>query len=38
MWWWWAIPIVFIGLVFVALLMISAGLDELANPKQRKAV
>ncbi len=38
MWWWWAIPIFFIGLVFVGLLLISAGLDELANPKQRKAV
>jgi peptide/nickel transport system permease protein len=38
MWWWWAIPIVFIGLVFVGLLMIAAGLDELANPKQRMAV
>jgi peptide/nickel transport system permease protein len=38
MWWWWAIPILFIGLVFVGLIMIAAGLDELANPKQRKAV
>jgi len=38
MWWWWAIPIFFIGLVFVGLIMIAAGLDELANPKQRKAV
>jgi peptide/nickel transport system permease protein len=38
MWWWWAIPIIFIGLVFVGLIMIAAGLDELANPKQRKAV
>ena len=38
MWWWWAIPILFIGLIFVGLLMIAAGLDELANPKQRKAV
>ncbi len=38
MWWWWAIPIAFIGLIFVGLLMIAVGLDELANPKQRKAV
>ena len=38
MWWWWAIPIVFIGVVFVGLIMVAAGLDELANPKQRKAV
>ena len=38
MWWWWAIPILFIGLVFVGLLLVAAGLDELANPKQRKAI
>ena len=38
MWWWWAIPIFFIGLTFVGLLMIAVGLDELANPKQRMAV
>ena len=38
MWWWWAIPIVFLALLFVSLIMIAAGLDELANPKQRKAV
>ena len=38
MWWWWAIPIVFIALIFVGLLLITVGLDELANPKQRKAV
>ena len=38
MWWWWAIPILFIVLLFVGLILIAAGLDELANPKQRKAV
>ena len=38
MWWWWALPIVFLALLFVSLIMIAAGLDELANPKQRKAV
>ena len=38
MWWWWAIPIFFIGVIFVGLLMTAVGLDELANPKQRKAV
>ena len=37
MWWWWSIPIVFLALLFVSLIMIAAGLDELANPKQRKA-
>ncbi|MEE3233224.1 MAG: ABC transporter permease [Candidatus Latescibacterota bacterium] len=38
MWWWWAIPIFFIGLIFIGLLMIAVGLDKLANPKGRKAV
>lgn len=38
MWWWWAIPILFIGLTFVGLLMVAVGLDELANPKQRMAL
>ena len=38
LWWWWSIPIVFLVLLFVSLIMIAAGLDELANPKQRRAV
>lgn len=38
MWWWWSIPIVFLGLLFVGLFLVVAGLDELANPKQRMAV
>jgi peptide/nickel transport system permease protein len=38
MWWWWAIPIIFIALIFIGLLMIAVGLDKLANPKGRKAV
>ncbi len=37
MWWWWSIPILFLALLFVSLILIAAGLDELANPKQRKA-
>ena len=38
MWWWWAIPIAFLVMLFVSLIQIAAGLDELANPKQRMAV
>ena len=38
MWWWWSIPILFLVLLFVGLLLVAAGLDELANPKQRRAV
>lgn len=37
MWWWIAVPIVIIALIFVMLFMISVGLDELANPRVRKA-
>ena len=37
MWWWWGIPIAFLVLLFVGLLLVAMGLDELANPKQRKA-
>jgi len=36
MWWWWGAPIVFLVLLFVGLFLISAGLDEIANPKLRK--
>jgi peptide/nickel transport system permease protein len=37
MWWWWAIPILFLVLLFVGLFLVAMGLDELANPKQRLA-
>jgi peptide/nickel transport system permease protein len=36
-WWWWAPPIVMIVLIFVGLLFISAGLDQLVNTKLRRA-
>lgn len=39
MWWWWFLPpIAIIITVFVALFAISAGLDEFANPRRRRAV
>ena len=37
MWWWWGIPTVTLVIVFIALLLISLGLDEVANPRLRKA-
>ena len=37
LWWWGAVPIVIIALVFVMLFMISIGLDELANPRVRRS-
>ena len=37
MWWWWLPPIVIIVVVFVGLFLISAGLDEIANPRLRRS-
>jgi peptide/nickel transport system permease protein len=36
MWWWWLPSIIVVTLLFVALFMISMGLDELANPRRRR--
>jgi peptide/nickel transport system permease protein len=36
MWWWWLPPIIFIALLFIALFLISSGLDELANPQLQR--
>ncbi len=38
MWWWAAVPISIIVLIFVMLFLISSGLDELANPRVRRTV
>jgi peptide/nickel transport system permease protein len=37
LWWWGAVPITIVALIFVMLFMISIGLDELANPRVRRA-
>lgn len=37
MWWWWAPPILIIVVTFVGLFLISMGLDQIANPKLRRA-
>jgi peptide/nickel transport system permease protein len=37
MWWWWGPPIVILVLLFVALFLISAALDEVANPRLRSS-
>jgi len=36
MWWRWAPPVLIIILLFIALFMITAGLDEIANPRSRR--
>jgi peptide/nickel transport system permease protein len=38
MWWWAAVPISVIVLIFIMLFFISSGLDELANPRVRRTV
>jgi peptide/nickel transport system permease protein len=37
MWWWWGLPTIILILIFVGLLLINLGLDEVANPRLRKA-
>jgi len=36
MWWWWAPPAVIIAALFVGLFLLTAGLDEIANPRLRR--
>jgi peptide/nickel transport system permease protein len=37
-WWWWLAPIIVVGVLFIALFLISVGLDEIANPRLRRQV
>ena len=37
LWWWWLTPIVLLVLLFIGLTFISIGLDEVANPRRRRA-
>jgi peptide/nickel transport system permease protein len=37
-WWWWLAPIVIILVVFLGLFFLTVGLDEIANPRLRRAV
>jgi peptide/nickel transport system permease protein len=36
-WWWWAAPLVVIVMVFLGLFFLTAGLDEIANPRLRRS-
>ncbi len=38
MWWWWTPPIILIVGIFLGLFMITAGLDQVANPRLRTRV
>ncbi|MDQ2683329.1 MAG: ABC transporter permease [Chloroflexota bacterium] len=37
LWWWWAVPTTAIVVLFVSLFLIASALDEIANPRLRKA-
>jgi peptide/nickel transport system permease protein len=37
LWWWWIMPIAVIVVLFMGLFLISTGLDEIANPRRRRA-
>jgi peptide/nickel transport system permease protein len=37
MWWWWGISTLILVVIFASLLLINLGLDEIANPRLRKA-
>lgn len=37
LWWWGAVPITIVALIFIMLFMISIGLDEVANPRVRRS-
>ena len=36
MWWWWGFPTLLLAVMFIALLLINLGLDEVSNPRLRK--
>ena len=38
MWWWFLPPVIIIIMLFIGLFSLSAGLDELANPRRRRTV
>ena len=37
-WWWWSAPLAIILVVFLGLFFLTVGLDEIANPRLRRAV
>ncbi len=37
MWWWWGLPTLLLAFMFIGLLLINLGFDEIANPRLKKA-
>lgn len=36
LWWWWGLPTILLATMFIGLLLINLGLDEVSNPRLRK--
>lgn len=36
LWWWWGIPTLLLAVIFIGLLLINLGLDEVSNPRLRR--
>ena len=36
LWWWWGLPTILLIVMFVGLLLVNLGLDEVSNPRLRK--
>jgi peptide/nickel transport system permease protein len=37
MWWWWGLPTLLLAIIFIGLLLINLGFDEIANPRLRQS-
>lgn len=37
MWWWWGLPTMVLSIIFIGLLLVNLGLDEIANPRLRQS-
>ena len=36
LWWWWGIPTMLLAVMFIGLLLVNLGLDEVSNPRLRR--
>jgi peptide/nickel transport system permease protein len=37
MWWWWGMPTLLLAIMFIGLLLVNLGFDEIANPRLRQS-
>src|SRR5258707_13296507 len=37
MWWWWGFPTLVLAIMFIGLLLVNLGFDEIANPRMRQS-